>query len=198
LNNHNNISNFVTNSKRILSCYWYNTLELLAIKTKYFNKLLLNWRKPVFIKEIKMTNITKNDKILLIGCGIFPTETIIIAQETNAKITGIDNSPKAVKLARKYVKKIGLSELVKIEHADGINYELKDFNVVFVAINVYPINAVLNHLSKNLKKGSKVMCKSNKDDILFILKQEKIEKKFSVAKRLQNPRSQSFLLIKKQ
>ena len=145
-----------------------------------------------------MANITKNDKILLIGCGIFPTHSIIIAQGKNAKVTGIDNSPRAVKLAKKYVKKIGLSDLIKIKLSDGINYELKDFNVVFIAINVYPINAVLNHLSENLRKGSKVICRSNKNDILLALKQEKLEKKFTVAKRLQNPRSQSFLLIKKQ
>ena len=104
----------ITNSRRIISCYKFNFLELLAVKIDFFNNLLMKWRKPIFLNEIEMAKITSKDKTLLIGCGIFPSETIIIAEKTKTKIIGIDNSIKACKLARSYIQKKGLSDLIKI------------------------------------------------------------------------------------
>jgi len=156
----------------------------------------MKWRKPVFLNEIEMAKVTSKDNVLLMGCGIFPSETILIAEQTKAKITGIDNSINAVKIARKYVQKKGLSDLVKIEYADGINYPVKDFDVVFIAINVWPINSVLNHLSKNMKKKARIMCKSIKNDIPDVLKTLELTDTLYITDKLKNPRTQSFLLTK--
>jgi len=192
-NEKKNISRFFINSRRILSCYYYNFLELLAVKTNFFNKLLMSWRRPVFLNEIKMANIKKNDKVLLIGCGIFPSETMLIAEISGANVVGIDNSPKAVKIAIKYVKLKGLSKNVKIEYGDGKDYPLNDFDVIFIAINVWPIDFVLKNILKNMKKDGRVMCKSLKNDILNVIGKEK----FKIVSKLENPKTQSFLLVKK-
>lgn len=181
-----------------MSCYYYCFLELLAVKTKIFNRLLLSWRKPVFLNEVKMAKVSSKDNVLLIGAGIFPTETIIIAEETGAHVVGVDNSPNAVKLAKKYVEKQGLSDLISIEYADGGDFSVEKFNVVFIAINVFPINGVLKHLAKTLKKGSKVMCKSIKHDIPDVLEIEGLKNIFEIKSIVENPRSQSYLIIKKQ
>lgn len=186
----------ITNCRRIISCYKFTFLELLAVKINFFNRLLMKWRKPIFLNEIEMAKVTSKDNILLIGCGIFPSETMLIAEQTKAKITGIDNSINAVKIARKYVQKEGLSNLVKIEHADGINYPVKDFDVVFIAINVWPINSVLKHLSKNMKKNARIMCKSIKNDIPDVLETLGLTDTFYITDKLENPRTQSFLLTK--
>ena len=70
----------------------------------------MGWRKPVFLEEIKIANISSKDKVLHIGCGIFPSETFLIAEKTGAKVVGIDNSKRAVDLARKFIiKKINIS-----------------------------------------------------------------------------------------
>jgi SAM-dependent methyltransferase len=188
-----NISKFLINCRRIISCYYYNFLELLAVKTKFFQKLLMSWRKPVFLNEIKMANITKKDKVLLIGCGIFPSETMLIAEQTGAYVIGIDNSLQAVKIARKYIKKKGLSKNVQIEYGDGKDYPISDFNVIFIAINVWPIDSVLKHILKNMKTDGRVMCKSIKNDIISVIEREK----FDIVSKLENPQTQSFLLKKK-
>ena len=193
INENKNISRFLINSRRILSCYYYNFLELLAVKTKLFQKLLMDWRRPVFLNEIKMTNIKKNDKVLLIGCGIFPSETMLIAEQTGANVVGIDNSPQAVKIARKYVKKKGLSKNIKIEYGDGKDFPINDFDVIFIAINVWPIDFVLKHILKNMKLDGRVMCKSLKNDIINVIEKEK----FDIVSKLENPQTQSFLLAKK-
>ena len=143
-----------------------------------------------------MANVTKNDHALLIGCGFFPSESILIAETTNAKVVSIDNSAKAVKIARKYVKKKGLSNLVKIEYGDGTNYPVNDFDVIFVAINVWPIDSVLKYLSKNLKKNTRVMCKSIKNDIPDVLETPGLTDTFYIKAKLDNPKTQSFLLTK--
>ena len=154
----------------------------------------MKWRKPVFLKEIKIANIKSKDKVLLIGCGILPTETILIAETTGAKVVGIDNSITAVKYAKKYVEKKELSELIKIEYADGKNYPLSNFNIIFIAINVFPIESILKHLSKNIKPNTKILCKSIKNDIESTLEKQGLSKKLFVKSKIKNPRTQSFLL----
>jgi len=185
------------NFRRIRSCYWYSFLELLAVKSKFFHNLLIDWRKPVFLDEIKMANITDKDNILLIGCGIFPTETMIISKETKANVVGIDNSPKAVKLANKFVKKQNISDSVSIKFGDGANFPVKDFDKVFIAINVWPIDSVLNNLSKNLKPNATVMCRGMKSDIDNILNNQGTLKNFKLQSSVKRIRTESYLLTKK-
>ncbi len=191
-------SDFITNSRRILSCYFYNTLELLAVKTNLFYNVLMNWREPVFLNEIKMAKVSSKDKVLLIGCGIFPSETIVIAEKTGADVVGIDNSPVAVKHAKRFVDKKGLSNKITIKYADGDNFSVSNFNVIFIAINVFPINNVLLNLSNNLKENCRVLCKSIKNDIPLVLKNERLDSIFQVVDKINNPKTQSYLLIKKQ
>jgi len=186
-----------TNSRRIISCYKFNFLELLAIKMDLFYNLLMKWRKPVFLKEIKMAKITSQDKVLLIGCGILPSETVLIAQQTKARIIGIDNSIKACNIAQSYVQKKGLSDLIKIEYGDGANYQIQNFNIIIIAINVWPIDLVLKNISDNAKKNTRIMCKSIKNDILKSIEKREFHNSFSIESQLENPKTQSFLLIKK-
>jgi protein-L-isoaspartate O-methyltransferase len=157
----------------------------------------MKWRKPVFLREIKMVKIKSKDKVLLIGCGILPTETILIAKTTRVKVVGIDNSITAVKHAKKYVEKIGLSNLIKIEYADGKNYPISNFNIIFVAINVFPIESILKHLSDNIKPGTKILCKSIKNDIKSTLEKQGLSKKLYVKTKIDNPKTKSFILYMK-
>ena len=191
------ISNSITNCRRIISCYFYTFLELLAVKINFFNKLLLSWRGPVFKNEVKMAEVTKKDKVLLIGSGIYPTECIIIAEEAGAKVVGIDNCKNIVKTSKKYLKKKGLENLVEIRYADGVNFSVEEYNVVFIAINVFPIELVLENLSKKLKVKTRILCKSIKNDIPEVLKQNNLDKIFKIEKKHNNPKTQSYLLIKK-
>jgi SAM-dependent methyltransferase len=191
-------SAFLTNSHRVLSCYWYLFLELLAVKTRFFNRILSGWRRPYYVNAVRISDVKSTDKVLFIGSGIFPSQCITIAEESGANVTGIDNSKKAIDLSIKYLDKVGLSDKIRIEYADGVNYPVQDFDVVFIAVNVWPINGISNHLAKNLKKGAKVLCKSYENDIPMILSREKLDGVFEVKEKLENPVTQSYLLIKKQ
>jgi D-arabinose 1-dehydrogenase-like Zn-dependent alcohol dehydrogenase len=158
----------------------------------------MSWREPVFTNEIKMANISKKNSVLLIGSGIFPSEAIQIAKETGAIVTGIDNSINAVKLSKKYLKENNISHNVKIEYADGSDFSVHNFDIIFIAINVYPINSVLINLSNQVSIGTKILCKSIKHDIPVVLRNEGLDSIFDVVGHLKNTRTQSYLLVKKQ
>jgi len=191
------ISRLIINWKRKISCYYFSFLERLSMNINYFYLLLYKWRKNVILNEIKMANLSTEDKILHIGCGIFPTGAIVIAREKNVTVTGIDNNYRYIKLARKIVDRNNLSDLIKIEYGNGINYHIKDFNVIYISINVYPIDSVLENLSIHAKKNTKVIYKTYKNDIDIFSEKLELENKFSVEFIQQNPRTQSILLIKK-
>lgn len=190
-------SNMAINIRRIKSCYWYSFLELLAIKSRFFHNLLINWRKPVFLDEIKMAKVTEKDNVLLIGCGMFPTETMIIYEETKANVIGIDNSPITVKMASKYIKKNSISDFITIEYGDGADYPVNNFDKIFIAINVWPIDSVLKNLSKNMKQNASVLCRGMKSDIDDILKDEEMLKNFKVQSAVKRTKVESYLLIKR-
>lgn len=194
----NRLSTFLTNCHRILSCYFYLSLELLAVKTYFFNRILTQMRRIYYVNAVKIADVKPKDKVLFIGSGILPSQCIIIAEETGANVVGVDNSKKVVDLSNKYINKIGLSDKIYIKHGDGAKFPTKDFDAVFIAINVWPINIVLKNLAKSLKKGTKVLCKSYDDDIPQVLINEKLNDVFEVKEKLVNPLTQSYLLIKKQ
>lgn len=162
-------------------------------------------RKPAVLNEVKKARISKSDKILVIGCGIFPSTPIIIAEELNANVTGIDNNKIAVKLAQSYAIKKELTEKIQIEYGDGTTYPVEDYDVIFIVINVWPIGKILHYLIKNMKSGSKLVCRGLKDDILEIINKEKMSNKFTLDSSSEDPMlsfskyptTQSFLLIKK-
>ena len=162
-----------------------------------FDTLLTKWRKPVFSREIHMLNITPMEKVLHLGCGALPSATIFIAKDKNAHVVGIDNNTIAVKLAKSYIKKKDLTNLVTIEYGDGVNYPVHTFDVIYIAINVWPIDSVLLHLAQTMKPTARILCKGSHNDIAALLKKKEFQSLFSVKSLLEHPKTQSFLLTKK-
>jgi len=157
----------------------------------------MDWRKPIFLNEIKLAKVTSDDKILLIGGGFLPSESMTIVETTDTKVVTIDNNITACKNAEKFVKKKNLSDKIIIENADGRDFPVNDFNVIFIAISVWPINDVFKNLSKNLKKNSRILCKSYNEDIPGILKKEGLSDNFKIESQIKNPSTKSFLFVKK-
>jgi protein-L-isoaspartate O-methyltransferase len=156
----------------------------------------MSWRKPVFLNEIKMAKVTSKDKVLLIGGGILPSESMTINETTNAEVVTIDNNKRACIHAEAFIKKRGLSDKIIIKYADGVNFPVKEFDVVFIAISVWPIDTVFKHLSRNLKKNARIMCKSYKEDIPALLRNEGIIDSFKLVSKIDNPSTKSYLFIK--
>lgn len=184
------------NLRRFLSSTLFTVLEIFAVKMNLFESLLTKWRTPVLLREIQMLNINPSEKVLHLGCGAFPSATILIVKGKNNHVVGIDNNYIAVKLARSYIKKKKLSDLVTIEYGDGTNYPVQDFDIIYIAINVWPIDKVLLHLAQTMKPKARILCKGSYQDINALLKKKEFQSQFSVFSTLEYPKIQSFLLIK--
>jgi len=185
------------NWKKTISCYKYSFLEFLATKISFFYNLLMGWRTPIFLKEIKIAKVSNKDKVLHLGCGLLPATSILVAKKTKAKVIGIDNNKNFIKSTKKFVDKHGLSNLIKIEYGDGVEYPVHDFDVIFIAINVQPFDTVLKHLSLQTKKDTRIICRGMNDDIINFIEKGELSDTFSIEAKLQHPKTQSILLMKK-
>jgi protein-L-isoaspartate O-methyltransferase len=161
-----------------------------------FDSLLTTWREPVLSREIQMLNIHPSEKVLHLGCGAFPSASISIAKKMRTNVVGIDNNYIAMTLARSYIKKKHLSDVITIEYGDGTNYPAQDFDIIYIAINVWPIDQVLFHLAQTMKPTARILCKGSHQDINALLKKKDFQSQFSISSILENRKSQSFLLKK--
>lgn len=197
--NHNQRSSFdfIANGRRFLSCTLFTLLEILAVWIPLFDSLLTRWRNPIMTSEIEMLHIDSSEKILHLGCGAFPSAAIAIATKKKTHVVGIDNNSIAVKLARVCIKKKELSSLITIEYGDGTRYSMSDFDVIYIAINVWPIDQVLLHLAQTMKPTARILCKGSHHDIIALFQQKEFDSRFSIQSTLEYPKMQSFLLTRK-
>jgi len=114
-------------------------------------------------EEIKLAKISSEDQILVIGAGSIPSTSIILAKETDAKIKSIDKDDEAAIKASKFIKKIGLENKIDIKSGNGLNYPVKDFNVIFILYGVKQKPELLQYLSKNINKNTRVVYRETND-----------------------------------
>jgi ribosomal protein L11 methylase PrmA len=185
-------------SRRITSCYFYTLLELLATRITFFEHLLMTWRTPVFTQEVDALHLTPSDKVLHLGCGSLPTASLLIAKKTQTKtIVGIDNNMIAVRLARGFIKRKHLTNTITIEYGNGAAFPIHDFDVIFIAINVWPLDAVLRHLATTMKPTARILCKGSHDDVTTMLATPEFTRLFTIDTVLRHQNSQSIILSRK-
>lgn len=161
-------NNRIDRSRKFLDFYW-KFIEILALYIPRLEKYIVSLRKQSIQKECIMAEISPDDKILLIGCGPHPTTSLIVAEETQAKVVAIDKNIKAVNLASSYIQNKDLTDTIKIEQGDGIFYPVENFDVIFIAVNVWPIDLVLNHIFNKINYNTRVIFRDFKDDITDII-----------------------------
>ena len=195
--NQKSLVGFIANGRRFLSCSIFTLLEILAVRIALFDSLLTRWREPIINSEIQLVQIDSSNRVLHLGCGAFPSAAIAIAAKKKTRVVGIDNDSIAVKLARICIKKKGLSSLVTIEYGEGESFQVSDFDVIYIAINVWPIDRVLLHLAQTMKPTAQILCKGTHNDIVSLLKKKEFDSLLSIRQTLDYPKMQSFLLRRK-
>jgi ubiquinone/menaquinone biosynthesis C-methylase UbiE len=108
--------------------------------------------------------IAKDDKVLELGCG---TGSLAIRCATKgAAVTGIDLSPKMLAIARRKLKKAGLTEKIKLLRMSAmdmdITFDNNSFNVitstlVFSEMSREEIKYVLNQCHRILKANGSLI-----------------------------------------
>jgi len=188
------------NFRRKICSYYFLFLEMLAILLKLFNKHLIQYRNRIVSEELKITKISPDDELLFIGCGLFPSTPMLLAERTNAKtIIAIDNKRAIAKLAKLYISKKNFLARIKIEYGDGASYPVENFDVIFMATNIYPIESILRRLCSHMKPNAQLICRDIKNDIENVLEKEGLSNKFSIESLSEHPAGlnyKSILLIK--
>lgn len=179
----------------------FSIFEKVAHNFKILSSNYLNLYEEIVENEIKLGDITSKDTVLVIGCGSLPSTAALIYKKTKASITGIDVDPKATKRAVAFLDNLHLKNKIKIDNADGLNYQLKNFDVILILYGVKKQKQIFEKLSKEMKKDARIIlrCPSDTSDKIV---EENIElDSYFIVKDNVTSRSlgtvDSFLLLKK-
>ncbi len=159
------ISNFLKNFNESM-----NMIKLKKIGDYTFylaEKIILNYNQliPFYIKfyeemvkeEIKMANISSDDRVLHIGCGSIPATSIIIAKETGANIIAIDVDSNSSQKAKQFIKQNTKLNNIIIKNADGAEYPAAEFDTILISDGVKKLYNILQNISESLRKNTKVI-----------------------------------------
>ena len=136
---------------------FFTLSEKITIKLDYFLSSYIKYYDEMINREIKLVDISEVDRIIHVGCGSIPASSILIAQKTNAKITGIDKDKKAVQNARICIDKFGLSDTIQIKHSEASNFTFNSFNVILISQGITPKDIFFKNLSKLLSKDARII-----------------------------------------
>ena len=148
-----------------------------------------------------MSNIKSKDLVLVIGGGSLPVTPALVTIKTKANIVVIDIDQKAIKKSSKFINDLNLKEKIKLEHADGLNYPVEKFSVIFVVYGMKREKKVLNYLSNNMNQRARIIFRTTLD-ALNSKKKDRIDLSsiFNVKDHISSEslgRVDSFLLCKK-
>ena len=143
--------------------YAYVIFEKIACSFEIMSSKYLKLYDELIEKEINMANITKNSKILVIGCGSLPVTSILIGSKTHSDIVSIDFDKKAVLKAKKFVNNHDLSLKLKIEYGGGLTYPIENFDVIFVLYGVKRQLEILSNLSEKIKSDVLIVFRTTQD-----------------------------------
>ncbi|MDQ2087731.1 methyltransferase domain-containing protein [Herbivorax sp. ANBcel31] len=124
----------------------FKSLEKLICRFYPIFQLYHNLYKDVVKKEVELAGITKDDVVLNVGCGAIPFTALHVVEMTGAKVIALDKDRKAVKMARKYLKKYKLDRNIEIKLGDGTSEKLPPFTVAIIALHIKDKDKMLESL----------------------------------------------------
>ena len=122
--------------------------------TDEFNKLFL---RDVRIEMSKLKQHLSGNNFVMVGCGSLPITLLTFCREyPSISFVGIDNSPEAIKKAIDLKFKFNINNL-NFDIIDGVNYNYKKANTVFVANTVVPKVKVLKQIAMSAQTKTKII-----------------------------------------
>lgn len=168
------------NQLKLVMDFLYVIFEKFAIKFNIISLNYLDLYAELVQKEIKMAKITSNDSILVIGCGTLPSTSLLIYEKTNAKVVAIDKDKNAIRGAKSFLSNIKINDKIILKNADGLNYPLNDFDIIFILYGVKKLEKIIDYLYKKANENAKIIIRAN-DQI-----DEKIFNKFKIINKVES------------
>ena len=160
-------TNLTENAYRRLIFFIWFLIDMMIIRHEFFYRLYPSELKTSVEKEIFSANISKNDRVLHIGCGPYPITAIFIEKIIGAYVVGIDNKPIAVELAKKYIQSKKIKN-IEIEYASGEDYSASNFDSIIITSTTYPRKEILENIIRTAKEDCIIICRelSNTDSLI--------------------------------
>lgn len=135
---------------------------------KFLTKLYGRYYKNIVGKEVELANIRENDRVLCIGGGSIPSTAIEIVSQTNALVDVIDTDDRAVEKAQKLIHNLGLNDKIRVYLKDGEKMDVRDYDVIHIALQVTPKEKVAQHIWDNLGDGGRMIIRTPKKFLKFL------------------------------
>ncbi len=184
------------NLRRKILCLTFYFLEFFSLKSRFVHCFYLKWIGKIFVDEFHMAQVTNHDVVLHIGCGSLPTMSILSAQEGHAKVVAIDNNLQAVQRAQRFIDKQNLSDAITVKQGDGATYPVGSFDVIFIAINVNPIDVVFRHLATHANQQVRIICRDLGTGLVQMLQDEEFSRHFKIQTQVRHEKTYSLLITK--
>ena len=143
--------------KKISNLFW----EIADTWSYKNNKIAQHYNNSIeaeYQKECETCGLSSNSKVLHIGCGAYPlTEMMLITHARVRTVVGIDRNPITVRRAREVIRRRKLEGKITIEHGDGINFPVEDFDVIIASSCSLPKKEILQHLFSTAKPKCRVI-----------------------------------------
>ncbi len=138
-------------------------VEKVVIKLDKMLPFYLDFYRDMVDKEISLGKITSKNKVLHIGCGPVPATSILIADITNANVTGIDKNNQSVIEAKSFVSKLKNKNKISIIHGEADTFTVKEYDVIVFSQGIRPYRESLEHLSKEINPDTNLIFRTSSD-----------------------------------
>jgi len=171
--------------------------EKVVFKFPAFSSNYLKLYEKIVEGEINLSKVSSKDNLLVVGCGSLPATTALIAIKTKANVVAIDKDSNAIDAANRFINNLNIKN-VKIENANGKNYSVKDFHVIFLLYGLKSQVEILEKYAEEMNDNARIIFRLPSDV------DEEIKEKILVDFEIKDCRRSktlgavdSYLLIKK-
>lgn len=102
--------------------------------------------KTLIRNQVETMHRSVKDPLAFVGCGPVPLSLILLNRMYGLRSIGLDKSARAVSLARKVIRRLGLEEKIEIVHGTDADLRELEWDIVLVAALAEPKSRIFRNL----------------------------------------------------
>jgi L-amino acid N-acyltransferase YncA len=150
-------------------CRWETEIEyryaraVLAGEEKSLDNYQLGARfERLLERELSLlSGLSAPERILFIGSGPLPISAYYVHRLTGKPVDCLDRSPEAVDISRRVIEEIGLSDSMRVFNGLGEDFNIKNYDLIIVALLAKPKRRIMRNLRKRAAPGCRVLCRTS-------------------------------------
>jgi 2-polyprenyl-3-methyl-5-hydroxy-6-metoxy-1,4-benzoquinol methylase len=172
-------------------------VEFLAIHNGLMYRFYFKWIGDIFLDEFHLAHVSSHETVLHMGCGVLPTMSLLAAEQAHAKVTALDHNLKVVLTAQWYIHKKKVTDCITVIHGEGTTFPVDSYDVIFIALNVTPIDAVFRHLASQTKPTVRIICRDLGNGMSSLLENDEFRNYFVIQSIQRHAKISSVLILRK-